>query len=58
MMRVLFGQKPISPSLLADQMGLTRGAVSKLADRLIAKSLVVRTASLHDGRAQTLSLTA
>ena len=58
LMRVLFGQKPISPSLLADQMGLTRGAVSKLADRLIAKSLVVRTASPHDGRAQTLSLTA
>jgi DNA-binding MarR family transcriptional regulator len=36
---------------------MTRGAVTKLADRLIAKSLVVRKSSPSDGRAQTLSLT-
>ncbi|MBX9710911.1 MAG: MarR family transcriptional regulator, partial [Xanthobacteraceae bacterium] len=30
---------------------------TKLADRLIAKSLIVRKASTHDGRAQTLALT-
>jgi DNA-binding MarR family transcriptional regulator len=38
-------------------MGMTRGAISKLADRLIAKSLLVRTADPQDGRAQSLSLT-
>jgi len=57
LMRVLYGKEPIPPSRLADQMGLTRGAVTKLADRLIAKTLVVRTASPHDGRSQTLCLT-
>ena len=38
-------------------MGLTRGAVTKLADRLIAKGLIGREASASDGRAQTLELT-
>jgi DNA-binding MarR family transcriptional regulator len=47
----------LAPSSLAECMGMTRGAVSKLADRLIAKSLLVRTADPEDGRAQTLSLT-
>jgi DNA-binding MarR family transcriptional regulator len=38
-------------------MGMTRGAISKLADRLIAKSVLVRVADPKDGRAQTLALT-
>ena len=46
-----------SPSLLAQKMGLTRGAITKLADRLIARKLVARMASPSDGRAQILSLT-
>ena len=58
LMRTLYGEEPTSPSRLADCMGLTRGAVTKLADRLIAKSLIVREASPDDGRAQTLGLTA
>lgn len=58
LLRTLHGKEPISPSQLADRMGLTRGAVTRLADRLIAKSLVARVASPHDGRAQTLNLTA
>jgi DNA-binding MarR family transcriptional regulator len=45
------------PSLLAQKMGLTRGAVTKLADRLLARKLVARAASAQDGRAQILSLT-
>lgn len=57
LMRMLYGREPMSPSKLADQMGLTRGAVSKLADRLIVKSLITREVSLNDGRAQTLCLT-
>jgi DNA-binding MarR family transcriptional regulator len=57
MLRMLYGMEPMPPSLLADRMGLTRGAITKLADRLIAKSLMVRAESPDDGRAQTLGLT-
>ncbi len=46
-----------APSRLAGQIGLTRGAVTRLADRLIAKHLVTRRASETDKRAQVLSLT-
>ena len=54
---MLHGRPPIAPSALASEMGLTRGAISKLADRLAAKSLLQRHASADDGRAQTLALT-
>lgn len=37
-------------------MGLTRGALSKLADRLSAKGLIARTADARDKRAHTLAL--
>jgi DNA-binding MarR family transcriptional regulator len=57
LMRALYGRDPMPPSRLADEMGLSRGAISKLADRLIAKALMVREASAVDGRAQTLALT-
>lgn len=56
-MRSLYGKEPIAPSRLADAMGLTRGAITKLADRLITKALIIREASADDGRAQTLALT-
>ncbi len=35
---------------------MTRGAITKLAQRLIAKGLLIRTADLEDGRAQRLAL--
>tara|TARA_R110000824_G_scaffold155226_5_gene327688 strand:+ start:2479 stop:2940 length:462 start_codon:yes stop_codon:yes gene_type:complete len=57
MMRALFEKEPLPPSQLAKDMSMTRGAISKLADRLIAKSLLVRTAGRDDGRTQTLALT-
>lgn len=57
LMRALYGKEPMAPSRLADAMGMSRGAITKLADRLIAKSLIMREASAHDGRAQTLALT-
>ena len=41
-MRELFERVKIAPSEIADRIGMTRGGISKLADRLIAKSLVVR----------------
>lgn len=57
LMRQLLEERVLAPSRLAERMGMTRGAVSKLADRLIAKSMLVRAADPEDGRAQTLSLT-
>lgn len=49
---------PVAPSRVADALGMTRGAITKLADRLIAKALVTRRPSADDGRAKTLALTA
>ncbi len=57
MLRSLYRKEPMPPSRLAGDMGMTRGAITKLADRLIAKGLIVRRASRDDGRAQTLALT-
>jgi DNA-binding MarR family transcriptional regulator len=57
-MRQLLDVDAMPPSHLAEHVGMTRGAITKLADRLVAKSLVVRTADESDGRAQTLALTA
>ena len=57
LMRQLLEEEALAPSQLADRMGMTRGAITKLADRLIAKSLLTRKADPSDGRAQTLALT-
>ena len=46
-----------APSALADRLGMTRGAISKLADRLIAKELIARRANAGDRRFQSLALT-
>src|SRR5580698_5383551 len=56
-MRELYGEDALPPSCLADKLGLTRGAISKLAERLIAKGLVMRAPDGSDGRAHTLALT-
>jgi DNA-binding MarR family transcriptional regulator len=56
-LRELFDTGAMRPSLLADRLGLTRGAISKLADRLVAKGLLVRAASAEDRRSQSLALT-
>lgn len=58
LLRTLYGRPPMAPSEVADALGLTRGAITRLADRLIAKTLIRRDASVEDGRAQTLALTA
>jgi DNA-binding MarR family transcriptional regulator len=46
------------PSDLAERLGMTRGAISKLADRLLGKRLIAREAVDGDGRAHRLALTA
>ncbi|TBW41429.1 MarR family transcriptional regulator [Siculibacillus lacustris] len=56
-MRALFDDEGMAPTALADRMGMTRGAISKLADRLAAKGLIRRDESATDGRGQILSLT-
>lgn len=56
-MRTLYGRKPTPPSQLADDMALTRGAISKLADRLINKGLIAKEPSRDDRRAHKLKLT-
>src|SRR5690349_18140918 len=55
LLRSLYGRTS-APSRLAREIGMTRGAVTKLADRLIAKDLLARRADPDDGRAQTLAL--
>jgi MarR family transcriptional regulator, lower aerobic nicotinate degradation pathway regulator len=56
-LRSLFGAADRQPSHLAEALGMTRGAISKLVERLMAKDLLCRRASESDGRAHVLSLT-
>src|SRR3546814_14441309 len=58
LMRVLYDADALAPTALADKMGMTKGAISKLAERLLDKSLVARSDNPNDKRAHTLSLTA
>jgi DNA-binding MarR family transcriptional regulator len=46
-----------APSAVAERLGMTRGAISKLAERLIDKELIVRRATAQDRRFQSLALT-
>jgi DNA-binding MarR family transcriptional regulator len=57
-LRALYDTEAMAPSALADRMGMTRGAISKLADRLVEKGLIDRVDNLDDRRAHTLSLIA
>lgn len=57
LLRELRAAGAVAPSVLADRMGMTRGAVTKLVDRLKAKQLLVRAKGRGDGRMQTIALT-
>ena len=60
-MRALLGTEEdgsVNPSRLAESIGLTRGAVSKLVDRLAVKGFVKCRAVKADRRFQTVELTA
>jgi DNA-binding MarR family transcriptional regulator len=57
-LREMFDSASTSPSALATSTGLTRGAVSKLVDRLVQKSLVNRAEATGDRRFQDIKLTA
>jgi DNA-binding MarR family transcriptional regulator len=58
MLRELYGRESVAPSALAERLGMTRGGISKLVDRLEAKVLLTRTAGKDDRRYQELALTA
>jgi DNA-binding MarR family transcriptional regulator len=56
-MRMLYEIDSLAPTVLSERMGMTKGAISKLADRLVAKGFVARKSNAADKRAQTLALT-
>ena len=56
MMRELFDVEAEIPSVLAGRLGMTKGAVSKLSDRLLQKGLVSRSEGA-DLRSHRLALT-
>lgn len=59
LLREMLRTGPANPSDLADNLGLSRGAISKLIDRLTTKKLAKRCAAQSaDRRYQTVSLTA
>ena len=56
-MREMYGESLTSPSLVAGRIGMTRGAITKLIDRLLAKGYVTRQESSGDRRFQEIALT-
>lgn len=57
-LRQLLSLGVVPPSRLAEEMGMTRGGVSKLVERLYGKKLVTRSAGGDDKRFQSVGLTA
>ena len=55
-LREMFDTPATSPSTLAESTGLTRGAISKLIERLVQKHLVTREEGPTDRRTQTIAL--
>lgn len=49
--------EPVTPSLLAERLRITRGAVTQLVAGLVAAGLVVQSAATHDRRRRVLALT-
>jgi DNA-binding MarR family transcriptional regulator len=57
-MREMFDDEETSPGVLAERIGMTRGGVSKLVDRLVTKKLAARQNRSDDRRFQSIALTA
>ncbi len=57
LLREMLDAGATNPSRLAEALGMTRGTVSKLIERLIHKELVARTVSDQDRRFQSVALT-
>ena len=56
-LRLLHGEERRTAGDLAALTGMTRGAVSKVIDKLEAKELITRTTNPADGRVHWLSVT-
>jgi DNA-binding MarR family transcriptional regulator len=56
-LRKLLELGPVSPSQLAEALGMTRGAISKLDERLASKGLIDIRQHETDARQQILALT-
>lgn len=56
-LRLIHGDADMTASELADAIGMTRGAISKIIDRLEARELLARRISPADGRSHILKLT-
>jgi len=56
-LRLIHGDSALPASAIARETGMTRGAISKIVDRLETGDLVARAPLPRDGRAQVLKLT-
>ncbi len=57
-LREMYSRDGMSPSKVAEACGMTRGAASKLIDRLVGKGLIVRKERSDDRRYQDIALSA
>lgn len=57
-LREMFDDDEIVPSTVAKRIGMTRGGVSKLVDRLVGKGFITRRERSDDRRFQSIALTA
>ena len=57
-LRELYDADDALPARIAERIGMTRGAITRLADRLLAKALIERRDNPQDGRSQLLRLSA
>lgn len=55
-LNLLKEHESLSPAEIAQMIGITRGASSKLLDRLHSKQLILRKDSIHDRRYQEISI--
>lgn len=58
LLREVYGRSDVAPSDVATRLGMTRGGVSKLVDRLESRGLLTRATGPDDRRYQSLTLTA
>jgi len=56
-LRELHDTGAVNPSVLAERMGMTRGAISKLVERLCNKELAARRVTGDDKRYQLVEIT-
>jgi DNA-binding MarR family transcriptional regulator len=56
-LRIIHEHEQPTPGQLAEAIHMTRGAISKIVEKLEMKGLIARETSAEDGRVQWLSLT-